>query len=119
MMATDPTPSPELFSSVEAMTTLLTVEGLLLASLSIALVLFAVPGFSAQTAWRLITSLTILIAVLAIGAGVAWCEQFLGAWPDSPGRYIPTVCIAIGIAFQPVVAIIVSIFTHPKKVRDG
>lgn len=113
------TVSSEPFPPVEAMITLLTVEGLLLASLSIALVLFVIPGFSAQIAWRLIVALTILIAIAAIGAGAAWCEQFLGPWPDSLGGKAPIICIAIGIAFQPVVAIIVSILTRPKRVGNG
>jgi Na+-transporting NADH:ubiquinone oxidoreductase subunit NqrB len=99
------------------MTTLLTVEGLLLASLSIALVLFVVPGFSKHTAWGLILALTVLMCFVALGAGAAWCEQFLGAWPGSLGEQIATVCIAIGVLAQPVIAIVVCVFTHPSKVE--
>lgn len=122
MVAANTTPAPvgpEPLPPVEAMTILLTVEGLLLASLSIALVLFVVPGFPAQTAWRLIAALTFLMVVAAIGAGAAWCEQFLGAWPGSLGGDVPIACIAIGVVFQPVVAIIVSVVTRPNQVGNS
>jgi len=99
------------------MTTLLTVEGLFLAALSIALVLFVIPGISTRTAWWLIVALATLVTVAAIGAGVAWGEQFLGAWPGSLVKDIPVVCIVFGIVFQPVVAIIVSVVTRPKQVK--
>lgn len=110
---TDATP----FSAVDAMTILLTVESLLLASLSIALVLFASSGLpvrATSAARALLISLTVLIALVAIGAGVAWGNEFLDSWPSTLNQVIPIVCIAIGIASQPFIAAAVTWLTSRK-----
>lgn len=111
----DPSAAP--FSPVDAMSTLLTVESLLLATLSIALVLFASSGLpvrATNAARVLLVGLTLLIALVAIGAGVAWGDEFLGSWPTDLDQVIPVVCIAIGIAVQPVIAAVVTWLTYRK-----
>ena len=96
---------------------LLTVESLLLASLSIALVLFASSGLpvrATSAARAMLIGLTVLIGAAAVGAGFAWGDEYLGDWPCAWYRTIPVVCIAIGIAAQPVIAIVVTWLTNRK-----
>ncbi|HEY3492867.1 MAG TPA: hypothetical protein VGK43_07930 [Solirubrobacterales bacterium] len=106
-----------MFPAGDVMGTLLTVESLLLASLSIALVLFAGAGLPVRAmgaAKVLLVGLTLAVIVTAAGALVAWGDVYLGDWPGPWYRSVPVICIAVGIAVQPVIAVVVAVLTSRK-----
>lgn len=95
------------FTSVQAMTTLLTVESLVFAVASVAIALMFnvdLPVNPEKGARVLMIGSAVVVSVLALGALVAWADQFLDDFPSGIGRLVPVFCLALGILAQPVLA---------------
>lgn len=96
-----------MFTSANAMNTLLTMESLLFAVFALSMSFgssAAMRTMTARSARRLAIAAAATLTVLGAGAAVAWCDLFLRDWPDSFGRSFPVVAIAGGIVAQPVFA---------------
>jgi hypothetical protein len=48
-----------------------------------------------------------VLTTVAVGAGFAWSRLFVHAWPARLDDQVPVICLAAGIAAQPIVAWIV------------
>lgn len=90
-----------------ALGTLLTVESLLFAGVAAATSLSSGTALAVSpqsAARRLALSVTVVLTTVAVGAGFAWSRLFVGAWPSRLDEQIPAICLAVGIAAQPVIA---------------
>lgn len=99
--------SSEAFTATNALTTLLTVESLLFAGVAAAASLSTATSFpvSPRAALRsLAFGVSLVLTTVAIGAAFAWARLFLHDWPARVDEQVPLICLAIGIAAQPVVA---------------
>lgn len=111
------TSSSSLFTPSNALTTLLTVESLLFAgvaaatSLSSSTALTISPQAAART---LALGATLVLTAVAVGAAAAWCRLFLHDWPSRLDEQVPVVCLAVGIAAQPIIAATVVRLLHRR-----
>jgi Na+-transporting NADH:ubiquinone oxidoreductase subunit NqrB len=99
------------FTSVNALTTLLTVESLIFSSLSVATALGSSTSLARQArrASRfLVVSAASALTLVAVGAAAAWGELFLGHWPTRLGEQVPILCLAGGIIVQPGIAWVIA-----------
>jgi hypothetical protein len=94
-----------------ALTTALTVEGLLFAALSVSYTLAQpVRGgrnrFFAQGwfGWLIVVS----FGCVAASALAAWWATFRPEWPDSINEYIRAIGLLVGIVVQPIVAVVIN-----------
>ena len=95
------------FTATNALITLLTVESLLFAGVAAATSLSTVTSLpvSPRAAARgLVCGVSLVLTTVAIGAAFAWSRLFLHHWPARIDEQVPIICLAIGIAAQPVVA---------------
>lgn len=110
--------SPPAFTPEEALGTLLTAEGLLLAALSIVLALAAPSGrrvLDLPVRATTVASLAVgLLVVMAFGATLAWGKIYWSSFPaDFPGRIIAIV-ILVAVLAQPVLAWIIAQGAKPR-----
>ena len=100
--------NPE-FTSVNALTALLSTESLLFTALNIALALSAPTGKRLRMKPRTFAIAAAgLLAIIASGALMAWFDTFLRNWPTGWYGVFPAICIAIGIVAQPPIAYLVA-----------
>jgi hypothetical protein len=107
IVSAHPAVSPLVFTSAEAMTTLLTVESLMFAAFSVAIALSSARGAPRRLlpqARSLGGQVAGVLTVLGVGAGVAWLDIFARHGSLTLARGVPAVCIALGIIAQPVFA---------------
>lgn len=105
-LSASPAPAP-LFTASNALTTLLTVESLLFAGVAAAASLSSsttLPVSPHAAARVLALSVAAVLTAVAVGAGFAWSRLYLHDWPTRPDEVVPALSLALGIAFQPVVA---------------
>ena len=96
-----------LFTPSNALSTLLVVESLLFAGIAMATSLVSAQALavSPQAAARaLVLGLCGVLTLVAVGAGFAWGRIFLTIWPQRIDEQVPAICVAVGIAAQPIVA---------------
>jgi hypothetical protein len=103
--------APE-YGIADALSTLLTVESLLFAALSLGVSLSSGTPFGRV---HLVSPATLasiaaaLIVVIAAGALSAWIELFGGAnWSWSPGPGLRATGLLVGILTQPVLAVLIA-----------
>jgi len=102
-----PDPSIPIFTPSNALTTLLTVESLLFAGVAAATSLSSTTTLAVSPQWiarALALGVTVVLTTVAIGAAFAWSRLFLGSWPSRLDEQLPVICLAVGIAAQPIVA---------------
>ena len=95
------------FGPAEALTILLTVEGLLLAALSISSALAGETKSGRQlvsSAFRFGLLTAMVISAVALGAASAWSQLFEGRLSDG-WAFLPSLALAIGIVAQPLFAL--------------
>jgi hypothetical protein len=98
------------FQPTTALTILLTVESLLFAGLAAAVSLSStttLPVSPHAAARALALGIAAVLTAVAVGAGFAWSRLFVHAWPSRLDEQVPVICLAVGIAAQPIVAWIV------------
>jgi len=112
LVAATPPPPRQGFTSVNALTALLSTESLLFAALNVALGLTSpVEGGRPLLIGprKLAFAAFWLLAGVAAGAALAWCDLFLGDWPSDPLALVPIFCLLGGILAQPVFALVIAL----------
>lgn len=105
-------PSPEI-TDQQLLAALLTTEGLLFAALTITVSLTASSTFGRRhvISPKLLAGATVLVlTVVAVAAGLAWCDLFAGSeWPSSTGGRVQAVSLLVAIGAQPLFALALAI----------
>jgi hypothetical protein len=112
MLAAAAAPAPRQgFSSVNALSTLLTMEGLMFTAVNVALGL-TVPVEGGRRLLvgprRLAFGAFWLLCTLAVAATVAWCDLFVSEWPGSELKWLPICGLLVGIWAPPVFAFVIA-----------
>ena len=110
------------FTPTNALTTLLTVESLVFSVLNVALALSAstsLPRRARPEARLLALSSAALVTVLGLGAAAAWWRLFADDWPSRLDEQLPVVCLAAGIAAQPIIACTIAWLQARRPRWDG
>lgn len=111
------------FSAAESLTTLLTTESLLFAAFSAGVVLTAPTTrpkrITPKNANLLAFGCVGVLAAVAVAAALAWWQVFGDNWTGASMRTLEALGIAIGIAAQPIVALIVALGSRPPKSGTG
>ena len=98
---------PTVFTSASALTTLLTVESLMFAALSVAIALSSSRGGPRRLlpqARSMAAQVAGVLTVVGFGASVAWLDIFARDGLFELTRLVPGMCIAVGIVAQPIFA---------------
>lgn len=111
------------FTKANVLTTYVTMESLLFAGLSAAIALSATGTLGRRTPippWIVATITSVLLAVIASGAVLAWWDLFAGKnWPSGCNRRLEAIGILLGIVAQPLVAVAIARnVTKPKRRLD-
>lgn len=92
---------------------LLTTESLLFAALTVAVTLSATSMFGQSTwgpPWVLAFIATVVLAVVASGAVLAWTDLFLARnWPNGSNARLEALALLVAIVGQPLVALVIAI----------
>lgn len=98
--------SADEFTSVNALSTLLTLEGFLFGVLNVAIAVTAtsaLPNRLMSSPRRFAHAAAALVTLVAVGALIAWWDLFIGGdWPKGVGDWAPVVVIGLAIVAQPV-----------------
>lgn len=100
-------------STGEALTTLLTAEGLVLVAIGISVSIAGGSAFGTKwlisPGWLAAISTGFLVAI-AIGAGFAWVGAWTGChWPADLTGQVAGLALAVGVVAPPVLSLIVTI----------
>jgi hypothetical protein len=101
------------FTRESLMTALLTAEGLIFAAMSFSVGLTATDAFGSKTAvspGALAYVATFVLAVIAVGAVLAWTDVLAGdQWPSGANGQIEALVLLFAILAQPILALVVAI----------
>jgi hypothetical protein len=100
-------------SPVDALTTLLTTESLLLAVVGLAVTLGApggrrVPRLPVRATY-LAGAAVVVLAAVGAGAGFAWAELFLPTFPQGSGDRVIACTLLLAIASEPILAALLAL----------
>jgi hypothetical protein len=103
---------------VDALTTLLTTESLLLVVVGFAIT-FAAPGQNRVpnlpiSAKCLATIAVFVLAAVGAGAGIAWSELFLPKFPSDPSNQVIACSLLLAIAAEPILAALLALGMRAK-----